>query len=142
VVICRNLTVALQPVNTFLIPDISGDAHTNPAVLKAAKLAAAGLGTGELCLRALAEIGGAWAVCWAINAFLTYVSKKADQVIMSCVEAHLQILPQIFRISKNAPTERSKEVLASFLSNMFPYSYPSCCTHHVAAMSCRWQRRI
>ena len=79
--ICRVVAgVIVQPVNTFLIPDISGDGHTSPAILKAAQQAAAGMSTTELCCRALAEIGGAWALCWAINAFLTYVSKRAEQV--------------------------------------------------------------
>jgi len=70
----------VQPVNTFLLPDTSGDANTPTAMLKAAKEAAAGMGAAELCARTVAEIGGAWALCWAINAFLTFVSKRADEV--------------------------------------------------------------
>lgn len=74
------LTVAIQPVNTFLIPDISGDSHTSPAVLKAARAAAAGLTTGELFIRTAAEIAGAWALCWIVNTIVNNLSKKAREV--------------------------------------------------------------
>lgn len=76
---CR-IIVHIQPVNTFLLPDISGDANTPSVMIKAAREAAAGMGAAELCARTVAEIGGAWALCWAINAFLTYVSKRANDV--------------------------------------------------------------
>jgi hypothetical protein len=70
-----------QPVNTFLVPDISGGERTSQAVLKAAQAAAEAMSTGELLARAAAEIGGTWFLAWVLK---TTCARLGDAALQAC----------------------------------------------------------
>lgn len=80
--------MALGPVNSFLVPDISGDGTTSQSILAAARAVADGMSGGEVLLRAAAEIGGTWLLAWAIKAAIARLGEAALKVSTSCCAGH------------------------------------------------------
>ena len=82
------MIAAGQPVNTFLVPDISGGERTSKAVLKAAQAAAEAMSTGELLARAAAEIGGTWFLAWLLKITCARLGDAALQACLHHACAH------------------------------------------------------
>lgn len=82
-----------EPVNTFLVPDISGGEKTSKALLRAAQVAADAMSTGELLARAAAEIGGTWLLAWLLKTSVARLGEVAMQVRTPDPSLLLKITP-------------------------------------------------
>ena len=119
----------MGPVNSFLMPDISGGGTTSQPILAAARALADSMTGTEVILRAAAEIGGTWLLAWMIKAAIARLGAAALQV-----SAHL--LPRWAPIAAPAP-----RVPCMFTSSVVPFTgalaYPAALGSVCSAASMR-----
>ena len=70
-----------RPVNTFLVPDISGEGAE--ALVKAARQSAAAMSSVELIARTAIEIAGVWVFTYFVTSFIRSLCDRAGRV--SCL---------------------------------------------------------
>ena len=77
----RVIVNTTRPVNTFLVPDISGEGAE--ALVKAARQSAAAMSSFELVARTAIEIVGVWVFTYFVTGFIRSLCDRAGRV--SCV---------------------------------------------------------
>ena len=80
----------MKPVNTFLVPDVSGEGTS--AILQASRASAAAMGSLELVARTVAEIAGVWTLTWLVTSIVRSLCDRAGRVSDALTACCLQAI--------------------------------------------------